>query len=265
MTPRAHQESEIARQNFRFLLAFIDNPQCTRLTQMESTTFATKGRWLPRLSFRHWASNEARLSEAFRRYFSLELTFTMQFPQKDGDLYKQVPLSLMGRTIHADAVLHHEGQPKIVEFCCQPDREGHTSAFALQKSRYRAALASYAINPQNPASTIFLVLHRWDHIRIHLISIEYELNHIQAIIARPPPKSTYHYQRSCRWSCPNHDTCLQEAQEDGQINAWSPKLKQLSGAYSLWELKTLLASDGAHIEPFKTLAQTYTRAKEEKE
>ena len=162
-------------------------------------------------------------------------------------------------------MVHHNSTNKIIEFCCQPDRDDKTSAFALQKSRYRAALASYALHPEHPADQAFLILHRWDHIRVHLISIAYELNHIRSILSQPPATTSYHYQNACRWSCPNHETCLQQAQEDGLAQAWDPKLAQLSGHHNLWALKSLLACDGAQLEPFKTLAHTYARAKEEKE
>ena len=256
---------EVARQNFRFLLAFIDNPKCLKLQKTDSKQFSTKGSWLPRLSFRQWAAQPERLYSSLQQYLDQKPTFCDHLPDKEGEIYRHVALSFMKRTIFADAVIQHKSQHKIIEFCCQPDREGHTSAFSLQKARYRAAIASYALNPKEPASSAFLVLHRWDRIRTHLISIEYELNHLHEIINQPPAAHSYYYQKTCRWSCPHHDNCLTQAQEDGQPQAWDEKLTLLSGTHNLWELKELLASDGAHLEPFKTLARTYARAKEEKE
>ena len=255
--------------HLRFFRAFIDNPHCQRLKELPKKEFERVLDWNPADSFFRWAAHPKRLNAALKEYFShdnlIYMDATGSIPTQEGEFSLNVPLNLHNLELQAQGMVHHKGKNKIIGFCCQPDREGKTSRYSLQKERYRAALLSYAYNNKNPSQTFFLVLHQWDQIRIHHISIAYELNHIHSILSQPPSSQSYNYQERCRWFCPKHEQCHQQAQIEGVPDAWSAPLRSLSKGYNIWELRDILASDSQIPERFRHLAQIYTRAKEEKE
>ena len=118
------------------------------------------------------------------------------------------------------------------KFCCTADRKGHTSPFALSRSRLRAAIHSYVLSPNEPAKTAVFILHTWTALTVHELSIAEELEAIQEAMELLPQKdaSEYSFQKSCRFSCPLFHQCRTEAQEAGNPLAWSASLSKISYA-----------------------------------
>ena len=228
---------EEKRQNMHRLLAFIHNPTCTRLcSQLSSLPISDSSqRWRPRLRFLQWARQHPHLVAGFSAWFpSTSLQKVDPTTTKTEGMYSlNHPLVFSTQTmsfpILADAIIMHNDMEKIVEFCCQPERGGNTNRFALQRSRLRAAIHSYALNPQKPQQTAFLVLHQWKNITILEQSIHHEIEQIQEALESYPQESAqeYVFLDTCRWFCPHSYTCREAAQKEGHPIAWSLALQNI--------------------------------------
>lgn len=235
---------ENTRENLYRILALIQNPSCNRLKKDYSLHIKKESStWRPRKSFIDWAQNDEILHAGFAPYFPTNSIHKVpsHTEQKEG-LYIHKPLVHFPYhkeriPIRPDATIIHEQEEKIIEFCCQPEREGNTSRYALHTARLRAAIYSYAKNPRNPCTKAFIVLHRWTKLVVHIQNIEHEINQIrEAILQEQDPSTSYHFLPSCRWFCSLSEQCHEQATKSGNPLAWSPSLQNIL-LHDVWSTK----------------------------
>ena len=227
------QEKNTYQDNIKLIFAWIQNPSCSIIfndfTQLHSTKHSL---WKPRQRFTDWACKKENLQQGFATYFqNTQLSLTNgeeQTLEGSYTLHPVIPFSTPFATlqIRPDATIIHNNQKRIIEVCCQPDRKGNTNRYALQKSRLRAAICSYAINPQNPSPYAFIVLHRWSHIMVHEQNIEQELQHVHEAL-NTKTHTPYHFTPSCHWFCLHSKQCQEKAQKEGAPIAWSLSLQNI--------------------------------------
>ena len=255
------------QEHMNLLFAWIQNPYCERLIKTSSSTQTKEDTpWKPRQRFTEWAFQQENLQRGFSKYFEcMHLSIDQKARNTVEGSYTRNPLlsfSTPNRMLQIcpDAIVIHNNQEKIIEVCCQPDRKGNTNRYALQKSRLRAAIYSYALNPNNPSSSAFIVLHRWSHLVVHELSIEQELQQIYEAM-RTKNHIPYHFIPSCRWFCSHSEKCQAQAQREGAPIAWSLSLQNIVHT-DVWSAKEELSQDTS--SPLNTIAHFYKKAFPEK-
>ena len=253
-----------AQEGMNRIFTWIQNPTCTRLiSNLHQLPPSNTSPWKPRRRFMDWALHKKNMQEGFASYFVDSVHEGTPLHEKKEGVYIRCPTLIFphpqeGIPIHPDATIIHEQEEKIIEFCCQPERKGNTNQYAIHKARLKAAIYSYAQNPQHPCTTAFIVLHRWTKLSIHLQNIEHELNHIHESINKTIDSSIpYHFSPSCRWFCPHYSQCHTQATKAGNPLAWSSSLQNILHE-DVWKAQTELSKSGtSHLH---TIASFYTQA-----
>ena len=260
------QEKNTYRDHIKLLFAWIQNPSCSLLCKdFTKLPPATSSHWKPRQRFMEWAFQKENLQQGFSTYFpNIKLSNTNKQEHILEGSYTQnpvIPFSTPFATlqISPDATIIHNNQKRIIEVCCQPDRKGNTNRYALQKSRLRAAIHSYALNPQKPSSYAFIVLHRWSHLVVHKQNIEQELQQIHEAI-HTQNYNSYHFVPSCHWFCLHSTKCQEKAQKEGAPVAWSLSLQNIV-PNDVWSAKKELSQPKSSLN---TIAHFYKKAFSEK-
>ena len=225
-----------SNQHLQQIFALVQNPTCKRLLSHVPNLFTKSKSWKPRTRFLQWASHNENMRTLFLGIApNHDLVHTKDvLPNAPGQYTTTISLSFQRKDLHfslqPDAVIFHQHQHKIIEFCCTPDRKGKTNPFSLSKSRLRAAIHSYALHPEAPTQTAFFVLHQWNSLTIHELSIAQELDIIQEALPVSFLQNSreYSFQRSCRFSCPLFSQCRKQAQQEGNPLAWSSSLSNIT-------------------------------------
>ena len=124
--------------------------------------------------------------------------------------------------ISPDATIMHNHQEKVIEVCCQPERKGNTSRYALQKISFTRSYIQLCSKSTKPVlNRTFIVLHRWSHLVVHEQNIEQELEQIREAMSTTQ-QIPYHFIPSCHWFCPHSKQCQETSQTEGNPIAWSP-------------------------------------------
>lgn len=257
------KEINTFQDHIKLLFTWVQNPLCsTLLLDFNHIPTSKPSLWRPRKRFMEWALRKENLQQGFAPYFHrISLSNAKQNEDTlEGNytLDSVVEFSTPFATLHIspDATIIHNNQKKIIEVCCQPDRKGNTNQYALQKSRLRAAIYSYALHPQAPCPSAFIVLHRWSHLVIHEQNIEQELQQIHEAI-HTSHRKPYHFMPSCRWFCRHSKTCQGRAQDEGLPVAWSPSLQNIVHS-NVWAAKE--ESSEPKSSPLKTIAHFYKKS-----
>ena len=252
-------EQHTYRNHMSFLFAWVQNPSCSLLRQDHTQFTASNLNWKPRQRFMDWAFQQDNLQQGFCDYFP-DVRLSMEKQHDQEGRYTRNPIvtfttPFVSLPISPDATIIHNHQEKVIEVCCQPERKGNTSRYALQKSRLRAAIYSYAQNPQNPCPAAFIVFHRWSHLVVHEQNIEQEIEQIREAMSITQ-QTPYHFIPSCHWFCPHSKQCQATSQTEGNPIAWSPSLQNI--VHNVWSAKEELSQPSSST--LSTIAHIYKRA-----
>jgi len=227
-----------SNQHLQQIYALVQNPACKRLFSHTPNLFTQSKAWKPRSHFLQWASNNENMKKLFSEIYPNDDIRPIKdvLPNLPGHYTTTINLPFQLKDLHfslkPDAVIFHLHRPKIIEFCCTADRRGKTNPFSLSKSRLRAAIHSHALHPASPAKTAFFVLHQWNSLTIHELSIAQELDIIQEAVSQTTQQYSheYRFQRTCRFSCPLFSQCRKQAQKKGNPQVWSSSLSNIVSA-----------------------------------
>tara|TARA_Y100001954_G_C15726971_1_gene561238 strand:+ start:424 stop:1215 length:792 start_codon:yes stop_codon:yes gene_type:complete len=252
-------EQNTYRNHIQFLFAWVQNPSCTRIKQNLLQFPTSESNWKPRQRFIDWALQQENLKQGFADYLT-NVQSSIEKQQKLEGQYTRNPILSFSTpfttlSISPDATIIHNDQEKVMEVCCHPERKGNTSRFALQKSRLRAAIHSFALNPEAPCSSAFIILHRWNRLVVHEQNIEQELQQIHEAM-NTKYQDPYHFIPSCHWFCPYSEQCQEKAQEEGAPVAWSLSLQNI--VHNVWSAKKELSQTNS--SPLSIIAHFYKKS-----